>query len=119
MNITPHADNPLPRYAVDKELYQRAVQLGITSESGAAMSDKQFQVDVKGLSFTSGNIFFVFTLIEKCISRGESKTSLSASLLTYTFSALIPRCVALPLEGCIKCTRNYTVKSKNISKIPE
>ncbi|KAL4227239.1 Vacuolar protein sorting-associated protein 13B [Mactra antiquata] len=54
INITPHAENPLPRYAVDKELYQKAVQLGITAESGAAMSDKQFQVDVKGFSFTSG-----------------------------------------------------------------
>lgn len=68
VNITPHVDNPLPRYAVDKELFQRAVHLGITMESGAALADKQFQVDIKGLSITSGKLWCM--LQPHCVAAG-------------------------------------------------
>ena len=56
MTMSPNADNPLPRYAVNKELYQQAVQLGITSESGAALADRQYQLDVNGFSVLSGKL---------------------------------------------------------------
>lgn len=54
MTLTPNAENPLPRYAVERELFQQAVQLGITSESGAALADRQYQLDIKGFSLVTG-----------------------------------------------------------------
>ncbi|WAR00328.1 VP13B-like protein [Mya arenaria] len=54
LTMTPHADNPLPRYPVDRDLYHQAVQAGVTQDSGAALTDRQYQVDVKGFSLSSG-----------------------------------------------------------------
>lgn len=52
LNIIPYADNPLPRYGIDKDQYQQSIERG-ASES--ALADGQFQIDLKGLSITTGN----------------------------------------------------------------
>ena len=52
--ISPHADNPLPRNPVKKDLWQRAVQLGVTSQPGSALLDRQYQIDVSGFSLSTG-----------------------------------------------------------------
>ena len=54
VTVIPHADNPLPRYAVEQALYQQAVRAGVTQDSGAALADRQYQVDVRGLTLATG-----------------------------------------------------------------
>lgn len=54
INITPQADNPLPRYASEKELYCRAMQYGIDRIPGSAVENRQYQMEVKGLSLCTG-----------------------------------------------------------------
>ena len=52
--IQPHADNPLPRYPVEKELYHQALVCGMTHQPGTAVEDRQYQIDVRGFSLSSG-----------------------------------------------------------------
>ena len=52
--MSPQADNPLPRYPIRKDLWQRAVQLGVTSQPGSALLDRQYQIDLSGLSVSTG-----------------------------------------------------------------
>ncbi|XP_041362052.1 vacuolar protein sorting-associated protein 13B-like [Gigantopelta aegis] len=53
--IQPHADNPLPRYPVEKELYHRALVCGMTHQPGSSVEDRQYQLDIRGFSMSSGN----------------------------------------------------------------
>lgn len=52
--LSPQAENPLPRYAIDKELYHQALQTGINQYPGSAVEDRQYQIDVKGLTLCTG-----------------------------------------------------------------
>ncbi|XP_059174786.1 intermembrane lipid transfer protein VPS13B-like [Physella acuta] len=52
--LQPHADNPLPRTAQEKEVYLYAVQSGLTHQPGSVIEDRQYQLDVKGVSCSSG-----------------------------------------------------------------
>ncbi|XP_021340497.1 vacuolar protein sorting-associated protein 13B-like isoform X1 [Mizuhopecten yessoensis] len=52
--VTPQADNPLPRYAVEKELYSRAMHHGIDRVPGSSIENRQYQMEFKGLSLCTG-----------------------------------------------------------------
>ncbi|XP_070535266.1 intermembrane lipid transfer protein VPS13B-like [Ptychodera flava] len=50
INITPHADNPLSRLVLKKDIYRHAVHAGILQQPGSEVEDRQYQLDVSGLS---------------------------------------------------------------------
>ncbi|KAK3589215.1 hypothetical protein CHS0354_020076 [Potamilus streckersoni] len=52
--ISPQADNPLPRHPVERELYQRALQCGITNYPGSSVLDRQYQADIKSCMISTG-----------------------------------------------------------------
>lgn len=52
--VHPQADNPLQRMAIDKGLYHQALHAGITQLPGSAIEDRQYQIDVKGLTLCTG-----------------------------------------------------------------
>ncbi|XP_055871203.1 intermembrane lipid transfer protein VPS13B-like isoform X3 [Biomphalaria glabrata] len=52
--IQPHAENPLPRTAQQKDVFMYAVQAGWTHQPGSVIEDRQYQMDVRGISFSSG-----------------------------------------------------------------
>jgi vacuolar protein sorting-associated protein 13B len=52
--LTPHADNPLPRIVVEREMYREAVHAGVTSQIGAQIEDRQYQLDITALSLSTG-----------------------------------------------------------------
>lgn len=56
LTLTPMADNPLPRVVVDKELYRRAVHAGMTQQPGSDIEDRQYQLDMAGLSLSTGTV---------------------------------------------------------------
>lgn len=55
LTIVPQAINPLPRLVVNKELYARAVQSGSTSQPASELEDRQYQLDLRGLSLSTGS----------------------------------------------------------------
>lgn len=57
VHLQPHADNPLPRYAVDRDLFQRALQTGILQQTGACIEDRQYQLKLCNLSLASGTLY--------------------------------------------------------------
>ena len=63
VSVEPQAENPLPRYAVEKDLYHRALQLGLAQQPGSAVENRQYQVDIKGMTVCSGMLTF-FTHIK-------------------------------------------------------
>ena len=54
LQVQPHADNPLPRYPVDREVFHQAMQGGMLQQTGSCVEDKQFQLQVHGLTLASG-----------------------------------------------------------------
>ena len=54
ISLKPHADNPLSRNVIDKDVYRQAVHSGITSLLGSDVEDRQYQMDIHGLSLSSG-----------------------------------------------------------------
>ncbi|XP_048244061.1 vacuolar protein sorting-associated protein 13B-like isoform X2 [Haliotis rufescens] len=54
ITVQPRADNPLPREAVEKDLYHRALHSGIAQYPGSAVEDRQYQADFKGFSLCTG-----------------------------------------------------------------
>ena len=58
LTLTPVADNPLPRIIVEKEVYRRALRAGITQQPGSEVEDRQYQLDVAGLSLSTGAVHF-------------------------------------------------------------
>ncbi|XP_060068135.1 intermembrane lipid transfer protein VPS13B-like [Ylistrum balloti] len=54
ITVTPHADNPLPRYANEKELYSRAMHHGIDRVPGSSIENRQYQMEFRGLSLCTG-----------------------------------------------------------------
>ncbi|XP_033726572.1 vacuolar protein sorting-associated protein 13B-like isoform X2 [Pecten maximus] len=54
INVTPQADNPLPRYTYEKELYSRAMHHGIDRVPGSSVENRQYQMEFRGLSLCTG-----------------------------------------------------------------
>jgi len=54
LSLLPNADNPLPRVVVEKDIYRRALHAGITSQLGSEVEDRQYQLDMRGLSLSTG-----------------------------------------------------------------
>lgn len=54
ITVTPQADNPLPRYAYEKELYSTAMHHGIDRVPGSSVENRQYQMEFKGLSLCTG-----------------------------------------------------------------
>ncbi|XP_063419366.1 intermembrane lipid transfer protein VPS13B-like [Mytilus trossulus] len=55
LSVVPQADNPLPRHPTDKELYHRALHANLTHQPGSAIENRQYQIDVKGISMSTGS----------------------------------------------------------------
>ena len=54
VTLAPQADNPLPRVVIHKDLYHRALKAGITNHPGSDVEDRQYQLDIAGLSLATG-----------------------------------------------------------------
>lgn len=54
LHVQPHAENPLPRYPVEQEVFHQALQAGMTQQTGSCVEDKQFQMQVSSLALSSG-----------------------------------------------------------------
>ncbi len=50
VTLTSQADNPLPRVVLHRDLYRKAVSSRLTSQPGAEMEDRQYQLDITGES---------------------------------------------------------------------
>ncbi|XP_056290642.1 intermembrane lipid transfer protein VPS13B-like isoform X3 [Pseudoliparis swirei] len=47
LSMAPQADNPLTRTVLRKDIYQRALHLGILRDPGSEVEDRQYQVDLQ------------------------------------------------------------------------
>ncbi|XP_072572926.1 intermembrane lipid transfer protein VPS13B isoform X4 [Paramormyrops kingsleyae] len=47
VSVAPQADNPLSRTVLRKDVYQRALNLGILRDPGSEVEDRQYQVDLQ------------------------------------------------------------------------
>lgn len=56
MIIMPHADNPLPRQVLMPDIYSSAKKC--LHIPGAAIEDRQYQVDISGISLSTGETFY-------------------------------------------------------------
>ena len=68
LHVQPHADNPLPRYPVNREVFHQALQRGMTQQTGSCVEDRQFQLQVKGLSLASGSKLLFYVSFHTCFS---------------------------------------------------
>ncbi|XP_041104665.1 vacuolar protein sorting-associated protein 13B-like isoform X3 [Polyodon spathula] len=50
VSMAPQADNPLSRTALRKDIYQRALNLGILSDPGSEVEDRQYQIDLQSIN---------------------------------------------------------------------
>ncbi|KAF3691535.1 Vacuolar protein sorting-associated protein 13B Cohen syndrome protein 1 [Channa argus] len=50
LSMAPQADNPLTRTVLRKDIYQRAVNLGILRDPGSEVEDRQYQMDLQSIS---------------------------------------------------------------------
>nr|XP_014343547.1 PREDICTED: vacuolar protein sorting-associated protein 13B [Latimeria chalumnae] len=48
--MAPQADNPLTRIVLRKDIYQRAVNLGILRDPGSEVEDRQYQLDLQSIN---------------------------------------------------------------------
>ncbi|KAL1767820.1 vacuolar protein sorting-associated protein 13B [Sigmodon hispidus] len=48
--MAPQADNPLGRSILRKDIYQRALNLGILRDPGSEIEDRQYQIDLQSIS---------------------------------------------------------------------
>ena len=55
VHVQPYADNPLPRYPVQRDLFHQAMQSGMTQQTGSCVEDRQYQLSMHGLALASGN----------------------------------------------------------------
>ncbi|XP_039974155.1 vacuolar protein sorting-associated protein 13B-like isoform X2 [Xiphias gladius] len=49
LSMAPQADNPLTRTVLRKDIYQRALNLGILRDPGSEVEDRQYQVDLQSI----------------------------------------------------------------------
>ncbi|CAJ1061446.1 LOW QUALITY PROTEIN: vacuolar protein sorting-associated protein 13B-like [Xyrichtys novacula] len=50
LSMAPQADNPLTRTVLRKDIYQRALNLGILRDPGSEVEDRQYQVDLQSIN---------------------------------------------------------------------
>ncbi|PKU40646.1 vacuolar protein sorting-associated protein 13b- hypothetical protein [Limosa lapponica baueri] len=50
VSMAPQADNPLSRAVLRKDIYQRALNLGILRDPGSEVEDRQYQVDLQSIN---------------------------------------------------------------------
>ncbi|XP_024917375.1 vacuolar protein sorting-associated protein 13B isoform X2 [Cynoglossus semilaevis] len=50
LSMAPQADNPLSRTVLRKDIYQRALNLGILRDPGSEVEDRQYQVDIQSVT---------------------------------------------------------------------
>ncbi|XP_063958387.1 intermembrane lipid transfer protein VPS13B-like [Lytechinus pictus] len=50
ISLVPYADNPLQRLVVKQDTYRKATVAGITQQPGSEVEDRQYQLDVNGIS---------------------------------------------------------------------
>ncbi|XP_036393864.1 vacuolar protein sorting-associated protein 13B-like isoform X1 [Megalops cyprinoides] len=50
VSMAPQADNPLSRTVLRKDIYQRALNLGILRDPGSEVEDRQYQVDLQSIN---------------------------------------------------------------------
>uniref|UniRef100_A0AAV2MBD8 VPS13-like middle region domain-containing protein n=1 Tax=Knipowitschia caucasica TaxID=637954 RepID=A0AAV2MBD8_KNICA len=50
LSMAPQADNPLTRTVLRKDIYQRALKLGILRDPGSEVEDRQYQVDLTSIN---------------------------------------------------------------------
>ncbi|XP_029927475.1 vacuolar protein sorting-associated protein 13B isoform X3 [Myripristis murdjan] len=50
LSMAPQADNPLTRTVLRKDIYQRALNLGILRDPGSEVEDRQYQLDLQSIN---------------------------------------------------------------------
>ncbi|KAG9283570.1 vacuolar protein sorting-associated protein 13B [Astyanax mexicanus] len=50
VSMAPQADNPLTRTVLRKDIYQRAVNLGVLRDPGSEVEDRQYQIDLQSIN---------------------------------------------------------------------
>ncbi|XP_051575064.1 intermembrane lipid transfer protein VPS13B-like isoform X3 [Myxocyprinus asiaticus] len=50
VSVAPQADNPLPRSVLRKDIYQRALNLGVLRDPGSEVEDRQYQIDLQSIN---------------------------------------------------------------------
>ncbi|KAJ8394616.1 hypothetical protein AAFF_G00044190 [Aldrovandia affinis] len=50
VSMAPQADNPLSRTVLRKDIYQRALNLGILRDPGSEVEDRQYQLDLQSIN---------------------------------------------------------------------
>ncbi|KAM4705859.1 intermembrane lipid transfer protein VPS13B [Rhinophrynus dorsalis] len=50
VSMAPQADNPLSRSVLRKDIYQRALNLGIIRDPGSEVEDRQYQIDLQSIN---------------------------------------------------------------------
>ncbi|XP_078254173.1 intermembrane lipid transfer protein VPS13B isoform X1 [Rhinoraja longicauda] len=68
VSMAPQADNPLGRTVLRKDVYQRALNLGILRDPGSEVEDRQYQIDLQ--SITIGTALWDQLKPEKEVSKG-------------------------------------------------
>ncbi|XP_067305536.1 intermembrane lipid transfer protein VPS13B [Pseudorasbora parva] len=53
VSVAPQADNPLPRSVLRKDIYQRALNLGVLRDPGSEVEDRQYQIDLQSINMGS------------------------------------------------------------------
>ncbi|XP_047455657.1 vacuolar protein sorting-associated protein 13B-like isoform X2 [Mugil cephalus] len=50
LSMAPQADNPLTRTVLRKDIYQRALNLGVLRDPGSEVEDRQYQIDLQSIN---------------------------------------------------------------------
>ncbi|XP_026561693.1 vacuolar protein sorting-associated protein 13B isoform X1 [Pseudonaja textilis] len=50
VSMAPQADNPLSRVVLRKDIYQRALNLGVLRDPGSEVEDRQYQIDLQSIN---------------------------------------------------------------------
>ncbi|KAL6462541.1 hypothetical protein MHYP_G00289630, partial [Metynnis hypsauchen] len=50
VSMAPQADNPLTRTILRKDIYQRAMNMGVLRDPGSEVEDRQYQIDLQSIS---------------------------------------------------------------------
>ncbi|XP_060679860.1 intermembrane lipid transfer protein VPS13B-like isoform X2 [Hemiscyllium ocellatum] len=91
--MAPQADNPLGRTVLRKDIYQRALNLGILRDPGSEVEDRQYQIDLQ--SITIGTAVWDQLKPEKDIGKGhlctESERNYQNPALEWNMSSSIRR----------------------------
>lgn len=88
VTIVPYAVNPLARLVVDKTLYSRALHAGMTGRIGSEVEDRQYQMDVTGLSVSTGCWNELLVVDSSADSLVAGVTSENPALAWNTLSSL-------------------------------